>query len=71
MNEDTHPAGNAGAVTVSKPSRKEAITQGMGVGVAGGVGVAVDVGVGVGVPVGGRSSVIVVAVAALPRKGSP
>ena len=39
------------------------------VGVA--VAVAVGVGEGVGVPVGGRSSVIVVAVAALPRKGSP
>ena len=47
---------------------------GVGVNVAVAVGLGgggVKVGVGVGVLVEGRSSVIVAAVAALPRKGSP
>jgi hypothetical protein len=43
----------------------------VGVALGVGVGVGVTVGLGVGVDVDGRSSVIVVAVAALPRKGSP
>src|ERR1043166_1939117 len=44
---------------------------GVGVAVAVGVGVGVAVGVGVGVVAPGSSSVMVAAVAALPRKGSP
>ena len=51
----------------------EGVGVGAGVAVGVGVGVGVDPGVGdgVGVELGGKSSVMVVAVAAFPRNGRP
>ena len=51
VKEVTQLAGNAGAVTASKPSQKTLTKKGVGVGVEVGA-VAVAVGVGDGVPVG-------------------